>query len=110
MNKKEIGKQLKYFRQKAGLTQAELAEKININEKQISKIESGKHFPTFDNFIKILDVLNIKLKDLDTSEKKLCSKSREKLFRIINQSSDKDIEFYTSVIENINKNLKIYIK
>ena len=110
MNKKEIGKQLKYFRQKAGLTQAELAEKININEKHISKIESGIHFPTFDNFIKILDVLNIKLKDLDTSEKKLCSKSREKLFRIINQSSDKDIEFYTSVIENLNKNLQKYRK
>ncbi len=110
MDKKEIGKQLKYFRQKAGLTQAELAEKINIHEKQISKIETGVHFPTFDNFIKILEVLNIKLKDLDTSEKKVYSNSKDKLFRLINQSSDKDIEFYTSVIENLNKNLKKYKK
>lgn len=108
MDKKEIGKQLKHFRQLAGLTQEALAEKVNIHEKQISRIESGLHFPTFDNLMKILKVLNVEMKDFK-SEKNCptLNKSKEKLIQIINSAEDKDIELYLALIQDIQKYLRI---
>ena len=41
-----IGRKIKSFRKKRGLTQAELAEKIDLSEKHISKIEAGVHLPS----------------------------------------------------------------
>ena len=38
-----IGRKIKSFRKKRGLTQAELAEKIDLSEKHISKIEASIH-------------------------------------------------------------------
>lgn len=103
MDKKDVGRQLKHFRQIAGLTQEALAEKVNIHEKQISRIESGLHFPTFDNFIKILNALNIEMKDLSSSSEKTYSKTKEKLMQIINSSEEKELELYLSFILNIKK-------
>lgn len=108
MNKKDIGRQLKHFRQIAGLTQEALAEKVNIHEKQISRIEAGIHFPTFDNFMKILDALNIEMKDSKSgNEHKAISKSKEKLLQIINLAEEKEVRLYLSVIQDLQKYLKI---
>ncbi len=107
MDKKEIGRQLKHFRQLAGLTQEALAEKVNIHEKQISRIEAGVHFPTFDNFMKILQALNIEMKDFKSEKENITiSKSKEKLVQIINSSKEQEIDLYLSVIQNIQKYLK----
>ena len=57
--KAKVGEKIKQFRVMRGLTQHDLAEKIGLTEKQISKIETGVHYPKFENFVKILDVLNI---------------------------------------------------
>lgn len=107
MDKKDIGKQLKHFRKIAGLTQEALAERVNIHEKQISRIESGLHFPTFDNFIKILEVLNIEMKDFKSDKTLMTiSKTKDKLIQIINSSDEKELKLYLSIIQNIQKYLK----
>lgn len=106
MNKKDVGRQLKHFRQIAGLTQEALAEKVNIHEKQISRIESGLHFPTFDNFIKILNALNIEMKDFKSDKTLKFSKTKEKLMQIINASEEKDLKLYLSIIQDIQKFVK----
>ena len=59
-----FGSRLKEFRQKAGLTQAELAELVNVDNKHISCIESGKNFPSADLLYRLSSVLNIEPKDL----------------------------------------------
>lgn len=107
MDKKDIGRQLKHFRKIAGLTQEALAERVNIHEKQISRIESGLHFPTFDNFIKILEVLNIEMKDFKSDKTLMTiSKTKDKLIQIINSSDEKELKLYLSIIQNIQKYLK----
>ena len=42
---RKIAKNLTYYRKAAGLTQAELAEKINYSDKSVSKWESGNGVP-----------------------------------------------------------------
>ncbi|MBP3821504.1 helix-turn-helix transcriptional regulator [bacterium] len=102
MNRQEIGKKIKFYRQISNLTQEQLAEKVGIHEKQISRIESGIHFPTFDNLIKIMNALNIEFKDLDLSNE---SKNavKEKLIKIIKSLKDQDAKLFLAIIEDIKK-------
>ena len=45
---------IKRAREVMKMTQYELAEKIGISEKHLSKIETGKNYPALDTFLKIL--------------------------------------------------------
>ena len=60
----KLGKQIKYLRNNADLTQEVLAERINVHQTYIGKIESGKSNPSAMLLYKISKVLGVKLKDL----------------------------------------------
>ena len=45
MDKKEIGSKISAIRKERGLTQKELAEKIHVSDKSVSKWETGMHVP-----------------------------------------------------------------
>lgn len=56
---KNFGTRVRQARHKAGLTQAALAEKLNLDETTISRIENGSQatsFATMLNFSEALDV------------------------------------------------------
>lgn len=63
MNEKEIlakiGDNIRAERNRARLSQEGLAEKINMNEKHISRIESGYINPRITTIIAIMEALNI---------------------------------------------------
>lgn len=44
--KKKLGKKIKYYREQKGLTQEELAEKLDFNCRSLSFIECGTNFVT----------------------------------------------------------------
>ncbi|MBS4759490.1 MAG: helix-turn-helix transcriptional regulator [Clostridium sp.] len=106
MNKKDVGRKIKEFRNLAGLTQAELAEAVHMHEKQISRIEAGVHFPTFDNFVKILEVLDVEMKDFDLSLKIEKNSLRKKALKIIQRANNKELVFYVSMLETLHKCIK----
>lgn len=105
-NNLQIGQKIKEQRKRLNLTQAELAEKADMHEKQISRIEAGTNHPTFDNFIKIIDILGLKMSDFDYSRKQKPNKLKDDLVFIINNSTDKELRMYLDVITSLNKNLK----
>ncbi len=45
MNSKDFGKRVAALRKEKGLTQSELAEKLNISNKAISRWETGEGYP-----------------------------------------------------------------
>lgn len=55
--KKQLGTKIKRLRQVRGLTQEQLAEKINIATRTMSGIETGENFVTAETLEKISDVL-----------------------------------------------------
>ncbi|MGI6732529.1 MAG: helix-turn-helix domain-containing protein [Anaerovoracaceae bacterium] len=59
MNLKAIGKRIKQAREAKGLTQALLAEKVNLSTSHMSAIERGVKQPKLDTFIEILNVLQV---------------------------------------------------
>lgn len=56
---KNFGFNLKMLRLKAGLTQAELGEKVEISEHRLSEIERGKCNLTLKTVNKIANALNV---------------------------------------------------
>ena len=57
MDPKKLGKKIKLARIELGLTQTELAEKINGKQKSISGYETGATLPSIRTLIKIARVL-----------------------------------------------------
>ncbi len=56
---KVFGFNIKVERMKKGLTQAQLAEMLNVHEKHICKIETGKQNVTLKTLNKIANILGV---------------------------------------------------
>lgn len=76
--KKLFGEKLKSIRISRGLRQEELAEKINLDTKQISRLETGKNFTSLENLYNISKALNIDIKELFTFSNNLTDEIRLK--------------------------------
>lgn len=59
MGNKMVGCRFKECREKAGLTQAELAVKAGCTEQYISAIERGINFPAYNRLVHILNILGV---------------------------------------------------
>lgn len=59
-----LNNNVKYLRNKNGLSQQGLADKIGIDRSTVSRIENNEIETTIDNAIKIAEALNVSLYDL----------------------------------------------
>ena len=69
MNQVKIGKFIAECRKKANLTQAQLAEKLNITDKAISKWERGIAMPDASIMVELCDILGISVNELLVGDK-----------------------------------------
>ncbi len=102
-DKKFIGKIIKNARKSAKLTQAELAEKIDMSEKNLGNIENGKQFPQINNFFRILEVLNLSVEDFGVNQKEKSDKIREDLIQSIYLLNDTELEIYLNILKYISQ-------
>ena len=104
--KQKFGKRLKELRKSKGLTQEKIAEMVNIEPPNLSKIECGMHFPLPDKIEKIALVLGVDVCELFNFGH---IKTREELINslnnIIDNSDTKELESYLRMI-NLYKELK----
>ena len=68
--KEAFGKNLKDVRKSKGITQESLAEMVGIHPRQVSKIETGEHFPNSTTLENICIALSISPKELFNFELK----------------------------------------
>lgn len=59
-----VGHKIRQYRQKLGLTQKQLAQRIMLSHQQVSQYETGKSLPTADILIALCDALAITPNDL----------------------------------------------
>ena len=65
MDKKELlGKRIRELRKQRGFTQDYLAEHLGIEPRQLSKLETGKHYPSFETTIGLLKVFDVTFEEL----------------------------------------------
>ncbi len=67
---KQIAQNLAYYRKEAGLTQAELAEKINYSDKSVSKWEQGNGVPDVYVLMQLAKLYGVTINDLVGEEAK----------------------------------------
>lgn len=57
--RKIFGANVKYYRKKAGFSQEQLAEKLDISPNHMSVIETGSKFVTYKLLEKLVSILNV---------------------------------------------------
>jgi len=75
INEKEIGKRLKEFRLRTGLTLQALAETTNFSVSYLSKVENSKKAPPVSTLIVLAKALNVSLSEIFgevTNESSIC--------------------------------------
>ncbi len=68
MNQKEIGKFIAKSRKEKKLTQMQLAEKLNITDRAVSKWETGKSMPDSSIMLELCNILGITVNELLSGE------------------------------------------
>ena len=68
MDQIKIGKFIAECRKKQGLTQMQLAEKLNITDRAVSKWETGKAMPDTSIMLELCNILKISVNDLLSGE------------------------------------------
>ena len=60
----ELGSQIKKFRQKAQISQEELAERVYVSRQTISNWENDKSYPNIDSLLLLSEIFQISLDNL----------------------------------------------
>ena len=92
MNPIELGKFIASLRNEKNLTQEELAEKLFIDKRKISRWECGMSTPDFDMLIKLTEIFDVSLYELS-----ICQRLKDERItrRVINKfKSIKDFKKY----------------
>ncbi len=94
MDQVKIGAFISKCRKAAGLTQAQLAEKLNITDRAVSKWENGKSMPDSSIMLELCSELHITVNDLLSGEVVTMDKHNEKteklLIEMAKQKEDSD--------------------
>lgn len=106
MNKKILGEKIKKIRKLKMLTQAELAEAVSLNVKQISRIEAGLNYPTYTSFAKLIDILKIDINDFCTSGSCGYDNITLQIIEIINSADDSKKALFLGILKYLDENLK----
>ena len=70
MDQQKIGRFLRELRSEQGLTQAQVAERLNVSNRSVSRWENGTTMPDFDLLMQLSDCYNIEVGELLDGERK----------------------------------------
>lgn len=88
-----FGNNLARLRKRNKMKQSDLAERLGVSKQTISKIESGRGYPTFDNLEKISQIFNASPIELFGTEKERAVADTPKIL--------KEIDKYDNKVENL---------
>lgn len=107
MLQKFLGSQLRVFRDLKGLSQIDLAERINVSKETIGKIERGTAAPSFRTLDKLCRELRISPRHLfpvsDYEDAKPASTALEKLISKASKLDDEEINWFIDLLSTIEK-------
>ena len=80
MNQEQIGKFIAELRHEKNLTQEQIAEKLNVNVKSVSRWENGRNLPDPSLMQELCDILGISINELFAGKRIKKNKSVRKIF------------------------------
>mgnify|MGYP002769604361 FL=1 len=100
MNQEKIGKFIAERRKECNLTQEELAEKLSVNSRSISRWENGKCMPDMSMYNSICEVLGISINEFLSGEKLKKDEYQDKF--------EKNMIDVVGTVELKNKTIRIF--
>ena len=94
-----IGEKIKQARKNKKLSQFKLAEMIGVDEKQIYRIEAGLSSPKLENFLKIADILDLKLQYFENVP--ICKKYMNEIIELLNNASDNKRKLFLNILKTL---------
>ena len=90
MNQIDTGKFIASCRKEKGLTQAQLAEKLNITDRAVSKWETGKCMPDSSIMLELCNILDVTVNELLSGERIEMNNYEEKVSENLIELKRKD--------------------
>ena len=98
---KQVGRRIKELRESRNIKQFELAEAIDMEPTNLSKIENGVYFPRENKLKKIAKILDVEIKDLfDVNHIQSSEELMQSILDMLNNSKDKELSFFYQVIKS----------
>lgn len=93
MNQEKIGKFIAKLRKQKNMTQQELAKKLGVTDRAISKWENGRGLPDYSLLQNLCDALSVSINELFSGEKiskeNYKKKAEENMSKLINDNYNK---------------------
>ena len=104
----QFPERLKELRESRGLTQARLAELLEVSPRGYNRWETGAAAPRLDTLVKIAEILNVTLDELvgrteAISQVEIQNPKLQALYREINRLSDEDQQALVILLDSLIK-------
>jgi transcriptional regulator with XRE-family HTH domain len=110
-NSDNLGLKIKQMRKAKGWTQEQLAERIGIDNKHLSRIEKGYHMPNYQIIKKLAQIFNFDIRnfeDITIDDINLPDKITLKSMQILNSAvCEKEKTYYLEALQHAQKGLKL---
>lgn len=100
--KKTLGLKIKELRKKAKFSQEKFSEMVDMNPRQIVRIENGESFPTAENLERIALALNITPQELFYNEAFIPDEIlKQEIKKSLNTLNNKELRMIYTLIKNL---------
>ena len=96
----KTGKFLQLLRKETGFTQEELAEKLNVSRRTVSRWETGTNMPDLDILMELSDLYEVDLREILSGERK-SERMNEELKETVLQVADYSNEEKTRLLRRM---------
>lgn len=99
----KLGLRIRELRTAKGITQSELADLLEMERSNLTRIEGGKQAPNYENLIKLSTVLNVDIKDIFEFEHTIKTQNQLKseIVKQLDNLSTKELNFINKSIKEL---------
>jgi transcriptional regulator with XRE-family HTH domain len=102
---KVVGKAISKRRRACNLTQEEVAERLNVGNEAVSRMERGTVMPTVARLVELADIFNCPVGELLIESSNRTEDQGKLIVNIINKLSKKDRGFILEIVEKLSSHL-----
>ena len=106
MNPKEMGKRIQLLRKQKGLSQEELADKLNVSSNTVAKIECGLRRPSVDFVVNLVNFLDTIVDYIILGEEIKKERNYDFLIREIDDQVEQLLELKENLLKEKNEKTK----
>lgn len=102
---KHIGETIAKYRQRAGLTQNDVAEKLEIGYEAVSRMERGLVMPTVERLVELAEIFNCEAADLLTKSSNRAEDQTAQIQGLLTVLNESDRKLILHIVETLSHRL-----